>query len=346
MLDDFQTLLRLGGTGTWGNAATRFLLEHTSATIRIFSRDELKQSEMAASFSRDRLRFLLGDIRDKDRLKIAMDGVDLVFHAAALKQVPSGEYNITEMIRTNVYGTENVVMAARETGVKRVVFLGTDKAVQPLNSYGISKSLAEKLVIQANGYAPHGTEYVCVRYGNVWQSRGSVGMIWQEALRQGNPLPVTDMSMTRFFITVDDAVKTAVFAAEYAPRGGIIVPHLPCYSMKDLCQAVMEESGYASCTVEYIGVRPGEKYHESLLGPEECSPERLALFLPATNDGGGAYYCVIPGNASWGISPLSAWKHPYGMWGTHSVASYQSDIWAYRLSVDDLRHRLREEACR
>lgn len=335
-----RTVLLLGGTGTWGQAATRFLLEQTAVTIRIFSRDELKQSEMARQFESDRLRFLLGDIRDLRRLRVAMHGVDIAFHAAALKQVPSGEYNIHEVVATNVIGTQNVMMAASDAGVQRVVFLSSDKSVAAINSYGVSKALAERVTTQANSYAPQGTVYVCVRYGNVWQSRGSVGLLWQAALRAGKPLPVTDLSMTRFFITVEKAVETAWFAARYAPRGSILVPMLPAYTMHDLCQAVCEIAGMASCEVLHIGVRPGEKYHESLLGYDECA--RLAEYLPPNGSGGCPYFCVEPMLPSWEICQRSEWLCPRGgEWQEAKLEAYASDTWPWRLSVEELKARLR-----
>jgi UDP-N-acetylglucosamine 4,6-dehydratase len=194
----YDTILITGATGSWGNAAVRFLLDHTSATIRCFSRDWVKQEEMKERFqNHERLRFLLGDVYDFRRLQVAMDGVDLVFHAAALKQVAAGEYNITEVTKTNIMGTENVVRAARDMHVGQVVFLSSDKACLPYNSYGISKAYSERTVIQANGYSPYRTSYCCVRYGNVHGSRGSVAEVWNDALCHKRPLKVTDLQMSR-----------------------------------------------------------------------------------------------------------------------------------------------------
>lgn len=338
MLQAPHIILLIGGTGTWGQAATRFFLDHTQATIRIFSRGETLQHDMRERFANDpRLRFLIGDVRSQTRLEEAMQGVDLVFHAAALKQVPSGEYNIGEVLRTNILGTENVVRAARQRYVKKVVFLSTDKAVAAINSYGVSKAFSERVIIQANGYDPHGTEYLCVRYGNVWQSRGSVGLLWQTALHEGRPLTVTDLGMTRFFITAQEAVETAWFAAQYAPRGTVIIPHIPAYSMRDLCQAVCEEASMAMCELVHIGVRPGEKYHESLLGIEECA--RVAMYV---NEAGVIYYCVEPAQPSWSMPLMPEWPcASQGQWERCRVSAYHSETWPVRLGVEELRRRLR-----
>ena len=261
---------------------------------------------MARTFAHcDRLRFFIGDVRDLGRLEIAMDGVDVVFHAAALKQVPSGEYNIGELLRTNILGTENVTIAAKRCGVARVVFLSTDKAVYSCNSYGISKAMAERVVIQANGYAPYGTEYCCVRYGNVHGSRGSVAEVWNRALHEDRPVPVTDMRMTRFFLTLPDAVRTAWMAALIAPRGGILVPHLPAYDLETLAAAMHMLHDKPLVQVHTIGVRVGEKTHEDLLSDEERG--RVAVYMPGADL--PLYYCVLPAAPTWEMPPMEAGTH-------------------------------------
>ena len=355
MPQPFETILITGATGSWGNAATQFLLDHTSATIRCFSRDWVKQADMAERFQHnDRLRFLLGDVHDFRRLQVAMDGVDLVFHAAALKQVTAGEYNITEVTKTNIVGTELVIRAARDMGVKKMVFLSSDKACLPWNSYGLSKAYSERTVTQANGYAPHKTEYCCVRYGNVHASRGSVGELWTKALREGRPLKITDMRMSRFFLTIQEAICVAWSAACMAPRGGIFIPHLPAYTLKDLAVALASLHHATDVAYETIGVRQGEKWHENLMAPDEES--RLAIY--AQDGGTPLYYCVMPASPTWEIPPIQGWsvqgripvangktQATYGRWHKGGIDQpYNSGTWPYRLGAMDLQRRLAEEA--
>jgi len=230
----------------------------------IFSRDELKQSEMMARFSDPSLRFFVGDVRDRDRLERAMHGVDVVVHAAALKQIPSCEYNPFEAIQTNIIGTKNVIDAAIDQGVKRVIAISTDKAVNPINVYGATKLCAEKLVVQANVYGhPRGTVCAVVRYGNVIGSRGSVIPLFR-AQRETGKVTVTDRGMTRFWIRLEQGVEFAIRCAGIAQGGEIFVPKIPSMRMMDLVETIAP-----GCQVELIGIRPGEKLHEILISEDE-----------------------------------------------------------------------------
>lgn len=331
----WKTIAILGGTGSFGTAMTDFLLAHTAATIRIISRDENKQAAMKQrllSYT-DRLRFMLGDIRDLHRLNMALFGVDLVIAAAALKYVDGGEYDPGEFVKTNIYGTENVIHACINNDVQRAIFLSSDKAVRSLNLYGNSKAVSEKLWIRGNGYAPTGTAFVALRYGNVLESRGSVIPKWRECLAHNLPLLITDLRMTRFMITLAEAVQVAWFAAEHAPRGGIIIPHLPAYNMKDMLAAFCKEMGVTEPQTQQILVRPGERFHEELVAPDE---EKRLTGVP---DKQTQYYCVQP--------MLPTWQMSYGEYSDAWVswqlpAQYCSEAWPYRLSVADLRQRLRE----
>jgi len=339
----FQTVLITGGTGSLGQALTRFLLDHTDATIRIYSRSELPQALMQQAFraDRDRLRFFLGDVRDLARLHTAMVGVDLAVHAAALKRIDQGEYDVEEFASVNVTGTSNVIRACRSMGVKRAVLIGTDKSVHSINSYGVTKALAERLWTRANGYAPHGTEYSTVRYGNISSSRGSVIPLWQQALREEKPLGITHAQMSRFWISLDEAVRLVWFAAQYAPRGSILIPHLPAYSVKALAQAVVTQAGYNWEHVAWqdIGIRPGEKMAELL----QTSEER-ATALTYTEDGvTPLYYCLPPVEPSWPMPSVEAWPTaPSGQWRCWPMDHpYASDTWPYRLGLTELCQRLR-----
>jgi UDP-N-acetylglucosamine 4,6-dehydratase len=282
---DGQTILLTGGTGSFGQHFTRWVLTECRPTaVRIFSRDELKQSEMARVIDDPRLRFLLGDVRDRDRLRRAVEGVDLVIHAAALKQVPACEYNPFEAVRTNILGTQNVAEACLEAGVRRAVALSTDKAVSPANLYGATKLCAEKLFVQSNVYASgHDTRYSCVRYGNVVGSRGSVVPLFREQRTQGE-LTVTDRRMTRFWITLDQAVRFVARSAGEMRGGEIFVPKIPSTRILDLAEAVAP-----GLPVRYTGIRPGEKLHECLITGEESR---------RTVDAGWCYV-VEPEHAFW-----------------------------------------------
>jgi len=261
-----QTILLTGGTGSFGKHFCRLMLEqYNPKAIRIYSRDELKQHEMRNEFGDDqRLRFLIGDVRDADRMRRAMEGVDMVVHAAALKQVPACEYNPFEAVKTNVHGAQNIIDAAIDTGVKKVVALSTDKAVNPVNLYGATKLCSDKLFTQGNSYAGEGrTRFACVRYGNVIGSRGSVIPLFLQQRKSGR-LTVTDPRMTRFWITLDEAIGLVLRAFVHMEGGEIFVPKIPSMRIMDLARAIAPE-----CAVDYIGIRPGEKLHEALTGEDE-----------------------------------------------------------------------------
>ena len=271
-LDDVSILIT-GGTGSFGNRFVESLLrDHRPRRLVVFSRDELKQSEMQARLHHPALRFFLGDVRDRDRLVRAMYGVDVVVHAAALKQIPACEYNPFEAILTNVMGAKNVIDAAIDAGVERVLALSTDKAVSPVNLYGATKLCAEKLFVQANAYGHRrGTGFSCVRYGNVVGSRGSVIPLFQ-AQRVNGLVTVTDPKMTRFWITLDGGVRFVTRCLEAMHGGEIFVPRLPSARIMDLVEAVAP-----GCRADFVGIRPGEKLHEVLISEDEA---RQARALP------------------------------------------------------------------
>lgn len=337
----FHTVCITGGTGSFGQALTRFLLAHTTATIRIYSRDELKQAQMRVTFGDDRVRYFLGDVRDLARLHTALVGVQCVWHAAALKRIDAGEYSPEEFVKTNIDGTMNVISACRTMGVARAIFVSTDKCVSPVNLYGSTKMVAERLWVCANAYTPKGTHYSAIRYGNVGSSRGSVVPLWQQCLTQGKSLPLTHRAMTRFHLSLTDAVQLAWFAANHAPRGALLVPHLPAYSILDLASAVAQESGLPGAVpLDEIGKRPGEKLHESLMTEDEAG--RTVQYATAGNT--PIYYCIPPLAPSWSMEPLKHW----GAEGTCRwtpaplTVPYSSDNWPWRLSVKDLRAQLKE----
>ena len=262
---DGKVVLITGGTGSFGTAMVRHLLKHGNpGTIRVFSRDELKQFHMSQALKDDRLRFFLGDVRDRDRIRRACEGVDLIIHAAALKQVQACEYNPFEAIQTNISGSVNVVDAAIDCGVPKVLALSTDKAVSPVNLYGTTKLCAEKVFIHGNSYAGRrGTRLACCRYGNVVGSRGSVIPLFLRQRAQ-NELTITDERMTRFWLTLEAAVQFVTRALDYMAGGEIFVPRLPSMRIVDLARIIAPQA-----RLKHIGIRPGEKIHETLLMPEE-----------------------------------------------------------------------------
>lgn len=264
-----KTILITGGTGSFGNAFTKYVLSHyTPEKIVIYSRDEFKQFHMANKFREygDRLRFFIGDVRDRDRLYRAFDGIDFVVHAAALKQVPACEYNPMEAVKTNISGAMNIVDAALDCGVKRVVALSTDKAVNPINLYGGTKLVSDKLFIAANAYS--GRKDVCfsiVRYGNVAGSRGSVIPFFKELAAKGeNRLPITDYRMTRFWISLDEGVQLVIKALSEAKGGETFISKIPSFKITDLAQAVLP-----GCDMPEVGIREGEKLHEVMVTKED-----------------------------------------------------------------------------
>ncbi len=263
---DGSTILLTGGTGSFGNAFVSFVSKQwPDAVVRVLSRDEWKQSEMSARLDLPQVRYMIGDVRDRDRLVRAAQGADFIIHAAAMKQVPACEYNPSEAIRTNVNGAMNVVDAAIDTGVEKVVALSTDKAVNPVNLYGATKLCAEKTIVQGNAYAAaRETRLACVRYGNVVGSRGSVVPLFREQAKQGK-LTITDERMTRFWITLDQGVELVLFALAHLAGGEIFVPRIPSMQVTDLADVMAPEAER-----EVIGIRPGEKLHELLVTSDEA----------------------------------------------------------------------------
>lgn len=268
MLDD-KTVMITGGTGSFGNAVLRRLLASRVCEVRIFSRDEQKQEVMRLALASDKVKFYIGDVRNVDGLAEAMIGVDYVFHAAALKQVPSCEFYPMEAVRTNVLGTENVLNAAIATQVSRVVVLSTDKAVYPINAMGISKALGEKLMVAKSRSLPANGPIICAtRYGNVMGSRGSVIPLFVRQLKGGQPLTVTDPTMTRFLMSLEDSVDLVLHAFEYGRPGDIFVRKAPASTIGDLAIA-LKELFDRDAPVRVIGTRHGEKLHETLVSREE-----------------------------------------------------------------------------
>lgn len=262
-----KNILITGGTGSFGQAMTKKLLKlYKPHSVRIFSRDELKQHDMRIALNNDdRLRFLIGDVRDVRRLERALEGVDVVFHAAAMKQIPACEYNPIEAIRTNVDGAINVIEACLNNNVEKVIALSTDKAASPVNLYGATKLCSDKLFIQANNYAgPRTVRFSVVRYGNVMGSRGSVIPVFRKQLEKAKRLTITDKRMTRFWITLDQATDLVLTSLTIMRGGEIFVPKIPSMKVVDLALAMQPEA-----ELEYIGIRPGEKIHEALITPEE-----------------------------------------------------------------------------
>lgn len=276
-----KTLLITGGTGSFGNAVLKRFLDTDISEIRIFSRDEKKQDDMRKRYNHPKLKFYIGDVRDARSVAGAMRGVDYVFHAAALKQVPSCEFHPMQAVRTNVLGTENVLEAAVIAGVKRVVCLSTDKAVYPINAMGISKAMMEKVMVAASRNLEGTNTVICgTRYGNVMASRGSVIPLFVEQVLSSKPITITDPSMTRFMMTLDDAVELVLYAFEHGNNGDIFVQKAPAATVQVLTQAILELMGKPDHTVNVIGTRHGEKLYEALLGREEmaCAEDRGDYF--------------------------------------------------------------------
>ncbi len=273
-----QTLLITGGTGSFGNAVLNRFLRTDIGEIRIFSRDEKKQDDMRHEFQAtmpdvaEKIKFYIGDVRDIASVRNAMHGVDFIFHAAALKQVPSCEFFPIEAVKTNVLGTENVLTAAIEAGVKNIVCLSTDKAAYPVNAMGTSKAMMEKVIVaKSRTVSPDKTKICCTRYGNVMCSRGSVIPLWIDQIRAGKPLTITDGSMTRFIMSLDEAVDLVLFAFEHGESGDILVQKAPACTIQTQAEAVCELFGGDKEAIKVIGIRHGEKMYETLLTNEECA---------------------------------------------------------------------------
>ncbi len=314
-----SSVLITGGTGSFGRKFIETLLrEHRPRRLIVFSRDELKQHEMRQQFATDEktLRYFIGDVRDVSRLQMAFHGVDIVVHAAALKQVPACEYNPIEAVKTNIEGGRNVIEAALATGVKRVLALSTDKAVNPVNLYGATKLVAEKLFVQANAYSGGGApRFSCVRYGNVVGSRGSVIPLFREQSRAGK-ITLTDSRMTRFWLTLEQGVRFVIDCIERMHGGEVFVPKIPSMKMMDLVAAIAPD-----CAVENIGIRPGEKLHEALIGEDEA---RSTLEFDDR-------YVIEPLHPWWGVDHWPGGRRlPDGF----RYASDNNNQW---LTVEDLR---------
>ena len=315
---DGSSILITGGTGSFGKAFLDSLLsQHSPRRIGIFSRDELKQYELKQQWGHDeRVRFFLGDIRDRDRLESAMHGVDYVVHAAALKQVDTAEYDPMEYVKTNILGSENVIQASMAAGVKKVVALSTDKASSPVNLYGATKLTADKLFISSNHFSfARGTTYSVVRYGNVMGSRGSVIPLFKRLAAEGSPIPITDKRMTRFWITLPQAVDFVISCFDDMQGGELYVPRIPSMKVVDLAEAVAP-----GCELQEIGIRPGEKLHEEMISSEDA---RRTLRRDDR-------YVVMPTLAEWGYTNTAGDAVAEGF----SYTSDTNDKW---LSVEDLR---------
>ena len=271
-----KTLMITGGTGSFGNAVLNRFLSTDIGEIRIFSRDEKKQDDMRHEFQAkfpeyaNKISFYIGDVRDLQSVKNAMHDVDYIFHAAALKQVPSCEFFPIEAVKTNVLGTENVLTAAIDEGVKTVVCLSTDKAAYPVNAMGTSKAMMEKVIV-AKSRTTNKTKICCTRYGNVMCSRGSVIPLWIDQIKKGNPITITDGSMTRFIMSLDEAVDLVLFAFENGETGDILVQKAPACTIKTQAKAVCDLFGAEKNSIQTIGIRHGEKMYETLLTNEECA---------------------------------------------------------------------------
>lgn len=320
---DNSSVLITGGTGSLGKALIKYLLENTNVRrIAIFSRDELKQHVLRNDIGEDeRLRWFIGDIRDLERLKRALHGVDFLVHAAALKQVDTGEYNPMEFIKTNVLGSQNVIDASIEAGVKKVVALSTDKASSPINLYGATKLTADKLFVAANNYShSYGTTFSVVRYGNVMGSRGSVVPFWKSLADAGQPLPITDLRMTRFWISIEQAVKFVMDSLEIMQGGELYVPRIPSMRIVDLASAVAPNAPLVE-----VGMRPGEKLHEEMISADDS---RRTFLM-------GERYVVTPVVAEWG------YETPKGAPMAEGVAyqSHTNDLW---MSQEDIKEFLNE----
>jgi UDP-N-acetylglucosamine 4,6-dehydratase len=320
---DNSSVLITGGTGSLGKALIKYLMENTKVRrIAVYSRDELKQHNLRNEIGEDeRLRWFIGDVRDLERLKRALHGVNFVIHAAALKQVDTGEYNPMEFIKTNVLGSQNVIDASIEAGVQKVVALSTDKASSPINLYGATKLTADKLFIAANNYSQgYGTSFAVVRYGNVMGSRGSVIPFWKSLAEAGQPLPITDLRMTRFWISIEQAVQFVMDSLEMMFGGELYVPRIPSMRIVDLASAVAPNA-----KLEEVGMRPGEKLHEEMISADDSRRTYLV------ND----RYVVTPVVAEWGYETPTGTPMAEG-------EAYQSNTNTLWMSQEDIRSYLNE----
>ncbi len=318
-----KTILITGGTGSFGKEFTKIMLEDCQPNkLIIFSRDELKQHEMRMSgFDHPSLRYFIGDVRDENRLRRAMSGVDIVVHAAALKQVPACEYNPFEAVKTNVLGAQNVIDASIDNGVRQVLALSTDKAVNPINLYGATKLVAEKMFVQGNAYSGDGgTRFSCVRYGNVVGSRGSVIPVFKEQRARGC-ITITDERMTRFWLMLEQGVRFVIRCIEQMQGGEVFVPKIPSMRIMDLAEAVAP-----GCKIDSIGIRPGEKLHEVLVARDE------SLHTLELED----MFVIKPVHPWWG---KANWSHGKPLPDGFKFASDKNERW---LTIEELRQMIEE----
>ncbi|HDT6579573.1 TPA: UDP-N-acetylglucosamine 4,6-dehydratase (inverting) [Bacillus cereus] len=316
-----NNILITGGTGSFGKRFVKKVLEYDIKKIIIFSRDELKQFEMEQELKDSRIRFFIGDVRDKERLYRAFDGVDIIVHAAAMKQVPACEYNPFEAVKTNIHGAQNIIEAAIDRGVKRVIALSTDKACSPVNLYGATKLASDKLFVAANSYVgDKETRFSVVRYGNVVGSRGSIVPFFKK-IRHTGKLPITDNRMTRFWITLDQGVQFVLDSLQNMCGGEIFVPKIPSMRVVDLAKAIAPE-----CKVEIVGIRPGEKLHEAMINEHDA--RHTVEF--------DTYYVIQP-EFSW-------WSYKFEKNGKYLPEGfeYKSDTNTQWLSISELRNLIEE----
>ena len=328
-----KTILITGGTGSLGQALTRLLLKSDVKAIRIFSRNESKQVEMEAKFDDKRLRFFVGDVRDKERLFTALEDVDVVFHAAALKHVPKIEYNPFEAIKTNVIGSQNVIDACIKNNIEKALCIGTDKAVSPFNTYGATKLLMEKLFVTAVNYTntqKHETKFVAVRYGNVLGSSGSVIPKFIEQINQKKNITITDPTMTRFSITMDEALKLIMRATELGNGSEIFIPKLKSYSVNDVKNALIKLLGETKENT--IGIRPGEKLHEVLINNEE---------IRYTWEMDDLYIIFNPLQINEKYNPDLIQKQYKNIKKVNDMKQYSSDI-AEKISENELQKKIQD----
>ena len=324
-----KTILITGGTGSLGQALTKKLLTLDADTIRIFSRNESKQIEMESKFEDNRLRFFVGDVRDTDRLYSALEDVDVVFHAAALKHVPKIEYNPFESIKTNVIGSQNIIDNSLRQDVEKVICVGTDKAVSPLNTYGATKLLMEKLFVSANNYVnpeKHKTKFVAVRYGNVLGSSGSVIPKFISLIKQKKSLTITDSQMTRFTITMNEALDFILNAAKIGKGSEIFIPKLKSYDMSILLDTLSDL--YGDLKHDITGIRPGEKLHETLINHDE---------IRYTWDIENMYMLANPHYKLFNDNDII--ENYSGITKTDNIDTYSSDI-SERISKDELKTKI------
>lgn len=304
-----KTILVTGGTGSWGYELVKQLLQFNPKEIRIFSRNELHQVEMKSSFNNEKLTFIIGDIKEKDSLMFACKGVDYLFHLAALKHVPVCEEQPYEALKTNVLGTQNVIEVAMINKVNKVIYVSTDKVAEPSNFYGFSKAMGERLVVHANILGSN-TKFVCVRGGNVLGSSGSVVQVFQKQIKEKSKIGITDKNMTRFFLTIEDAVQLLFKAAVESIGGEIFVMKMPTCKILDLAEVLIDFSKKKSVEIEVIGIRPGEKLHEILFSKYESK---------YTVNYDDQYYVIVP------TLPIESLQHYYSKFPKVALQHYQSD---------------------